>query len=563
MPVRRWTWVALVLLCLVSVAADALPVQWAFRVYFTDKQGSRDINNPAAFLSQRALDRRNRQNIAVDTTDLPVTPKYIDSVLKLTNGVFHCTSRWMNTVVVLLNDSTQILNLQGKSFVKNVVMVGYYDTGLHQRPAGNKFSSENQVTPVSGQMRTNGTAATYGYSFGQVSMVNGDYLHDHGLNGDGVLIAMLDAGYANANTHTGLDSLRSSGRLVEVYDLLMHDSLTAFTSSAHGFMALSVMAGNMPGTYVGTAPRAMYALYRTEEEKGDDRIVEMDTYMAGAERADSIGADVISSSLGYYDFQNPAFSYTNAELDGKTTYAARAAMMAVHKGIVFVSSAGNDAARGLVSPGDCDSVLSVGMVDVNEVPGSQSSYGPNAAGHIKPDVAVQGAPAFVFSDGGSGVGVAVGTSFAAPQIAGWVACLLQGAKPGTTPFQIRTAIDKSADHYNNPGAQIGYGIPDFKTAAYLLGEVDTTKTPETTDFIAVWPNAFTTDLRIKINAAENQTIEFAMVDMAGRTVWRASQPVTKGSQWWHVAVPGDMPAGMYLFRAVSSKQQQTVKLVRI
>jgi hypothetical protein len=323
------------------------------------------------------------------------------------------------------------------------------------------------------------------------------------------------------------------------------------------------MAGNMPGTYVGAAPHAMYALYRTEEEAGNDKIIEMDNFVAGAERADSLGADVITCSLGYVDFQDPYFAYTQGDKDGKSTFVDIAAIMAVKKGILFVSSAGNEGPGGLVTPGDCDSVLSVGMVNFNGNPDPDAGYGPNAAGHIKPDVATAGSPAYTFSDGGSGISIATGASFATPQIAGWAACLLQGAKPGTTPYQIRSAIDQSADHYLSPGVQIGYGIPNFKVASILLGVSDTVKIPQTDDFIAVWPNAFTTDLRVEINAPENETVEFCMIDMGGRLVWRAGQAVVKGKQWWHVAVPGGLPGGIYLFKAVGKNQQQVVKLVKI
>ncbi len=555
--------VALFLLSFVLVA-DALPMQWAFRVSFTDKQGSSgDINNPIAFLSQRALDRRNRQSIAVDSTDLPVPKLYIDSVLQLTGGVFHCTSRWMNDCVVLLTDSSKILTLQGKTFVKSVALVGTYDTGLHMRTTkGNKFSLENMPVTMPVQLRTSGSSTDYGLSYNQVSMVNGDYLHDIGLKGEGMLISVLDAGFEGVNTHPGFDSLRLSGRLIDVYDFLLHDSNTVFNYSNHGISVLSAMAGNMPGTYIGSAPHAMYALYRTEDDlSGDDRIIEMDNLVAGAERADSLGTDVINTSVGYYNFENPYFSYTQADLDGKTTFVAKAVIMATKKGILFVSSAGNQGSGGLLSPGDCDSALSVGMVGFNGSPDPGSGYGPNAAGHIKPDVTAAGSPAYVFL--GSVVSARNGTSFSTPQIAGWAACLWQGAKPGTTPYKLRDAIDRSADHYTNPGIQIGYGIPNFKTASAILGVSDTTKIPETSDFIAVWPNAFSTDLKVEINASVNQTIQFCMIDMSGKTVWRASQAVVKGKQWWHVAVPGGLPGGMYLFKAVGENQQQVVKLVKI
>lgn len=551
------------LLVLLAFSAKALPPQWAFRVSFTNKNGTANISTPINFLSQRALDRRNHMGIAVDSSDLPVSPAYIDSVLAITGGKLHVTSRWLNQCVVLLTDSSKILLLQGKPFIQSFRLVGTYVDGLHRNTSPHKVKNtqENNIYPVGALSRTTGSAAYYGYSYDQVSMVNGDYLHDHGYKGDGVLIAVLDAGFVNADLHTGFDSLRNSGRLLQTFDFVL-DTSYVYANSVHGMAVLSTIAGNMPGTYVGTAPNAMYALYRTEDETGGiDREIEMDNLVAGAERADSIGADIITASVGYFDFTDPYFTYVTAQLDGKTTLAATAINTATKKGILCMTTAGNEGTGGLLTPGDADSALTHGSVDINRIPASTSSYGPNAAGRIKPDISGMGEPAYVLSGAASLYGIANGTSFVAPQMAGWAACLLQAA-PYTLPYVIRNAIIQSADHYTNPGPQIGYGIPNFMNVAAALAVIDTTHLPLGDDFIALWPTVFTDQLRIKVTTASNQAVKCALTDAAGRLIWKNNIETQRGVHWYNISVPANLPSGFYFFTAVGADAKQTVKLVK-
>ncbi|XZF16481.1 S8 family peptidase [Chitinophagaceae bacterium MMS25-I14] len=511
-------------------------------------------------------------NVAVDSIDRPVSPIYIDSVLEITGGKLHVVSRWLNSCVVLLTDSTAILGLQGKPFVVNAEAVGYFSTGLH-RPASNgkdKFAIERNTSPVLSKARTTGTPGTYGSAYTQTTMVDGDYLHDHGLRGSGKLIAVIDEGFQGVDVHHGFDSLRMSGRLLETYNYTL-DTSYVFDYSDHGTAALSTMAGIIDSTsfgggvsYLGSAPGSMYALY-ISEYKPAELPVEMDQLVAALERADSIGADVVSVSLGYNTFDAPFESYSIAPsaMDGVSSVVARGVNIATSRGLLFVGTSGNEGAGGLLTPGDADSALTIGAVTPGRTPASFSSYGPNAAGRIKPDVSAMGSPAYVLYGTGTFAGAANGTSFAGPQIAGWAACLLQGAPQGTKPAVIRDAINRSADHYTSPGPQIGYGIPDFKIAGAISEAVDTTPMPQGNSFVSVWPTVFNNELNVKINAGASENVQCRILDISGRTFWHTDFNTAKGTQWFPLSVPAALPAGMYFFEAVGSAgEKQVVKILK-
>ena len=364
----------------------------------------------------------------------------MDSVFTLTSGKLHMTSKWFNYTVLLLNDSSKINSLQGKPFIKSIEYIAYYPSGLHKPARSTSQSTSNSFTV----QKTTGSAAYYGATYNQTTFVNGDYLHDIGRKGEGKLIAVLDEGFDAVNTAPAFDSMYNSSRLKDQYNFV-EASTNVFSLGLHGTTSLSTMAGNLPGTYVGTAPYADYALYNTEIP-GSEQVIEMDNVVAASERADSVGADIITISLGYDRFNLPTnFSLTYADIDGKTTIAARAANTATAKGILFVASAGNEGGGSwnyILTPGDADSAITVGNVGLDKVPAGNSGYGPNSAGHIKPNVCMSGQPASIMRNGPN-PSFSSGTSFATPQLAGWAACLMQSANV-YTPYQIRRAIEQSA-----------------------------------------------------------------------------------------------------------------------
>lgn len=532
------------------ISLKAAAAQFAFRVSFTDKKGSLALRSWQTWLSAKSIARRANFGIDLDSTDRPVSPLYIDSVLKSTGGVFHVSSRWLNQCVVLLSDSSKILSIQGKSWIKKVELVGYFPSGLHQRRTQEKNPKSEQRNTA----KVTGTSSFYGASFPAISLVNGDYLHDLGYTGSGKLIAVLDEGFFAVNSDTGFHKIRSSGNLRNTYNFVNPGS-DIFNSGTHGLNCLSIMAGYRPGIYVGTAPDAQYALYATEDPNYADALYELDNLIAGMERADSIGADVISASIVYNTFSSPYFSsFTKAELDGHTTNVSQAVNMAVAKGIFYTTAAGNEGANSwnfLDAPADADSALTVGAVGSNKIAAVLSSPGPNASGRVKPDVCLLGINVALFT-GNNNIGAYNGTSYSAPQAAGYAACLMQ-AFPKAMPFMIREAIIKSADNYTNPTAKLGYGVPDFKKAFLYLEQ----QLPKPSEFLVVTPNPFGKLLLISVPANTSRA-KFLLCDVLGRTIPSAISQ--QNSTTYQLEMSADIAPGFYFLNVILDGKMSVQKL---
>lgn len=546
----RWS-LALCLGILLLADVAVAQQQYGFRIHFSDKKGTEPLSNPLNFLSQRSLDRRSAQGISLDATDQPVSPLYLDTVLNETSGKLHMTSKWMNYCVVLLSDSSKILSLQNKSYITDIEYIAYYQSGLH-KPTMTTGSGNTTA-------KTTGTAAYYGKTFEQTQLVGGDYLHDLGYKGEGMLIAVLDEGFIGVNTRPGFDSLRTAGRIIDEYNFVNRNT-NVYSVSGHGTDVLSTMAVNVPGTYVGSAPNASYALYNTEIALSE-QVMEMDNLVAAAERADSIGADVISVSLGYNLFNLPAFStLTYADIDGKTTVAAKSANMATSKGIVYVASAGNEGSGSswnyILTPGDADSALTVGAADINKNPWGSSGYGPNSAGQVKPDVCVMGVQCYIHN--GNIPSPETATSYATPQMAGWVACLIQGTT-GSTPYKIRKAINESAHIYTTPGAQLGYGVPNLRKAFDLLS-VASPKMPDPSMWFTVAPNPFHDHINLRVyERSSSGHLDVRLIDMTGKLVYEHSQTTSQGVQNVTLSIP-DIASGIYYLKLKSDTEEGSFKI---
>lgn len=558
--------VKVILFCVIAallLSDTVTAAQYAFRVTFTDKNNTPyTFTNPSAYLCARSLARRSAQSIPLDSADFPVNPAYVDSVVHLTGGTLHLTSRWLNTCVLLLTDSTQILHLTGVSFISNVKFVGYYNVHLHK----NILNSYNTIQPeaLTDRLTTPG-ASFYGTTWTQTQLVNGNYLHDNGFMGSGKLIAVLDAGFFGADTHPGFDSLMTSGRLTDVFNFV-NNNTSVYTSDAHGAQVLSTIAGFVPGAYVGTAPKAMFALYVTEYG-GSEHPLEMDNMLAASERADSLGADIITESLGYDLFDNIADGQSFSDLDGKTTIAAKAANIATKKGMLFVASAGNNGSgipgwgNHVLTPGDADSALTIGAVDYAGNIIGLSSYGPNAAGRIKPDVCAMGQSAAIF-DNATGYTTLTGTSLSTPQIAGWAACLWQ-ARPNSTPFMLRQAITKCASSYSMPGSQLGYGYPNFQCTANMLDVNASTQPFTQAQWIIAAPNPFVNNINLSISPDQSQDVTLKIYDISGKLVISTTIYLYKGYNTPFTFVVPGLPSGIYILKAISATQQQIIKLQKL
>ncbi|MFA6056917.1 MAG: S8 family peptidase [Taibaiella sp.] len=533
------------LILIFGIQASAQNAQYAFRVFFKDKNETiHTLSNPLEYLSQRALDRRNKYNIATDSTDLPVVKTYVDSVLTLTEGVLHLTSRWQNSCVILLEDSVNILALQNISFVKSFKKVAYYNNGLHQRPGTPDSSS-------TGNKPTDFDETFYGAAWTQIHLCDGEYLHQQGKMGEGILIAVIDVGFTGVNTVSAFDSMFQQNRLMDTWNYI-YDTADVFGYGEHGRQVLSSMASYLPETHVGTAPKAMYALYATDALTSEQAIEE-DNFAAATERADSLGADLISTSLGYNEFDDPADSYSYSDLDGNTTITAKAANAATRKGIMVVASAGNEGTNSwqhILTPGDADSAMTVGSVNALKVHAATSGKGPNAAGTLKPNVSAMGVSASVISGTGS-VGTQTGTSFATPILAGLTACLMQ-TDPSLSPLEMRSLIESVSDSFATPTNNIGNGVPDFKKAYDQITAVE--EIIRVKDAFSLYPNPATDKVFI---SAKNYsgTLTFAIYDLQGRMV---QQGKVKTAESITVSTLQD---GMYLLKMNNGKAYQVNKLI--
>lgn len=531
---------------------NAQTPQYAYRIGFKDKQGAPDLSNPLNLFSQRALDRRSAQGILLDSTDRPVSPVYVNDVFTTINGKLHVTSRWLNQIVILVTDTSNVATVRSKAFVAYAEYVGYFGSGLY------KQTSKDDTGKM---QKTTGSSAYYGTAYDQTKLVNGDYLHDRGYKGKGKLIAVMDEGFAGVNTGPVFDSLMKSGRLKDQRNFVYNNN-DVFTSYNHGTGCLSTIAGNLPGTYVGSAPEADIALYVTEYPFGDMPI-EMDNMLAAAERADSIGADVISASVGYNTFSSPFKSLVYADIDGKTTVAAQAANMATKKGILFVITAGNEGGGGwnyVLTPGDADSAITIGGATLNRSAVSSSGNGPNAAGRVKPDVCMLGSNVSVMftSTTPSYLG---GTSYATPQLAGWAACLIQATSTNATPYRIRTAIIKSGHLYTSPGPQMGHGVPDFGMAHNLLNVKDTPEEQLTSaNWLMATPNPTKDVVMVRLLMQQTGNATISLIDASGRLVSKNQYSLNAGKQSIQLNMPAS--AGMYLLKVNANEKQKTIRLVK-
>ncbi|MBL4755284.1 MAG: S8 family serine peptidase [Flavobacteriales bacterium] len=432
-----------------------------YRVTFTDKANTPfSIANPLEFLSQKSVDRRNKQGIAVKAEDLPIDPAYISATLQTGVQLLN-RSKWFNCITVYTQDSTLLDSIKALPFVLGIDTLGIINPEIYQQA---KLPSESKwVNEYMGPATVSSNATDYGQGFNQISMLRGDILHGIGYKGAGMTIAVMDAGFQDANANPAFYATKILG----TWDFVDGND-SVYDNGKHGLWVLSIMAANIPGVFVGVAPEASYYLFRTEDSNSEF-LIEEDNWVSAAEYADSAGVDILSTSLGYKTFTDPNMNHTYADMDGNTTRISIGADKAASKGMLVVNSAGNAGNTSwqfIVAPADGDSVLAVGSVDVLGNYSSFSSTGPTFDGAVKPNVVAMGqATTTITVLGGTQTGN--GTSFAAPLISGMAACLWQ-AHPNATSMEIYDAIQQSAHQYSAPDNFLGHGIPNFMHAHQLL-----------------------------------------------------------------------------------------------
>lgn len=449
----------------IPLSTKAQEVTAHYWVEFKDKKDTPySIFEPAAYLSPRALMRRNRMHIAVDSTDLPVSPEYIQTIIEK-GAVVRYTSRWLNAATILAS-SAVVQEIKDLPFVKVIDRVGRFHAPLAAK-------KNDKKRPKADYKKSQGY---YGYGSLQISMVQGHALHRLGFKGEDQLIGVQDGGFVNVDVMPFFDSLFVNQKMLEGRDFVDGDDFV-YESATHGSSVLSVMASNIPYFFVGTAPKANYLCMKTEDVRSES-LTEECNWVAALEYADSIGADVVNSSLGYTHFTETEMNYSYKDLNGQTSRASRVADLAVKKGVFVVNSAGNSGAgpwRFIGTPADSREIFSVGAVTANGQRASFSSFGPTADGRIKPNIAALGEKTVVAGNGYD-LGLSNGTSLSSPLIAGLVAALKQ-AFPYHTNKRLREAIEQSASQADQPDNVLGYGVPDFYQAYRILKGKETSSQP--------------------------------------------------------------------------------------
>jgi subtilisin family serine protease len=513
-----------------------------YRVSFRDK-GSYTTSSFSAseLLSERAIARRQKAGIEVpDFRDLPVNRIYIAQVASM-GFKLHCTSKWMNTALFKTVNPADTETVGNLPFVASVRLV--------KRPVVKGTISDKLELLLE--------QADIPPFDRPLAMLNGYSLHNSGYNGKGVLIAVLDGGFSQANVINSLDHLRARNGIIGTFDFV-NGTGSVYGYHNHGTAVMSVLAGAYINQIKGTAPGADYWLLRTEDT-GSEFPVEEDFWAAGAEFADSVGADIISSSLGYYEFDAPEMNYKFADMDGNSTFVTRTADAAASKGIIVVASAGNERNKTwvrIIAPSDGDSVLCAGAVDGYNFISSFSSAGPSADRRVKPDNVAQGVSVPVQVTDYQ-VARSNGTSFSCPVLSGMCACLLQ-AVPKAVNAEIIEAVQKSGDRFSLPDSLNGYGLPDMVKALQYLEEIHFT-IPESVSVIS--PNPFTGILEVKFRESPG-SLQVDVFNGTGKQILRKNYP----SYISRSLLISDLQysrAGLYFIRITTPNSTITHKVIRI
>lgn len=529
---------------LITTAQTAPDKYW---VRFSDKANTPfSIENPSAFLSDRALARRERQGIAIDDRDLPVDPAYIQAVLDIPGVQYWHQSNWFNAITVKLLNPEALDAIHALPFVIETrsVQVLHND----RLPAGYE-----KTTPT--PYDVNG----YGTSFRQVEMLRGHLLHAAGYRGEGLWVAVMDAGFSDVSNMAAFERARSEGRLEQTANYVSGGSYVE-GGSTHGTRVLSTMAGEFDGSFLGTAPDAHYFLFRTEDT-GFEYVIEEDNWIMGIEHADRLGIDLVNTSLGYSQFDDPEQDYTPENMDGQTARISIASQIAAEKGMLLVTSAGNRGAsdwRVITAPGDAKDVLTVGAVDSLGVHAFFSSFGPSADGRIKPDVVAMGFQSAIMNVGDD-ITRGNGTSFSAPIVCGLAACLWQ-AHPQRSNLEIMQAIRESASLYNQPNDSMGYGIPDFWRAHLILRGEE----PSARQGALIYPNPAQDYVYVEWTTEASALTEpqWRLIDASGREVAAGRLNQVGGKALGQIGLPAGCANGHYLLE-LRWGGQRTVERLQI
>jgi len=517
-------------------------------VFFVDKAGSQySIASPEDFLSTRALERRVNQNIIVKFNDLPVSENYLKE-LKAIDGVgVYFSTKWMNGVLVQSNEKA-IEEIADLDFVRGIEYVA----------PGFKLSNSLKNGKIAKTGRVSSTTSdAESESDAQNAFIGVDKMHEMEYRGEGMMVAIFDSGFKFIDQSSFYRHLFDGNLIVGSKDFI-GNSDNVYQYDAHGSKVASCISAFKADIFSGTAPQSNLVLCVTEDVSGEYRIEEYN-WLFAAEYADSIGVDIINSSVGYSYFENEMMDYSYEDLDGKTTVISRAATLAASKGLLVVNSVGNEGNSSwtyLNAPADADSVLSVGSVTYDKIKSNFSSYGPTIDGRIKPEISALGSWARVVYD--EDVTYANGTSFSTPMVAGLAAGFWQ-AFPQLTNMEVIEYLKMTASQATRPDTLIGYGIPNFVNAFNQArineGEIEN-------KFI-VFPNPVTNERTIYIYTEQpndNTEANLSFFDLKGSQISSKIVALNGRNEMLEVDVTFLNP-GTYILNYLSGSEKQKIKLI--
>lgn len=557
---------ALILLSVFSGNSTAQSIY--HKVWLHDKQSAYDMSRPGEFLSAKSVERRLLQQIPLSESDMPLSPAYLADI-QSTGAEIVYKSKWLNLVIVKSADKSFQDVLKGKAYVKSFQSADYLFN--EHRTTKNKphFDKENIVRLPNRITRSKSPKSSdvfnYGASSNQVEMIGINHLHSMGFTGSGIVIGVIDAGFNSVNIHTAFDSIRLNGQILGTRDFVQPgNDVYATTMNSHGTRVLSTMGGHLPGQLIGTAPKASYWLLRSEDANSE-YLMEEYYWINAAEFADSVGVDIINSSLGYSIFDNPLENHTYADMDGNTTVITIGADMAAAKGILVVNSAGNSGGdnnpwRYITAPADGDSVFTIGAVNSIGQRASFSSQGPTYDGRTKPDVSAQGV-ATVTAVLPTGIGGGDGTSFSSPLIAGASACLWQ-ANPTYSNMDLIDAIRSSASKASSPDNYLGWGIPNFLVANNLLTSSQI-QGANPVKSLKAFPNPFTDRINIEMDLPGSMKADINLINSHGKIISvLKSVELASGKNYIVLNNLENLPRGIYMLQVTDGYYIETEKLIR-
>lgn len=538
-------------------------------IYLSDKSNSPySIDKPTEFLSQKSIDRRTKQSISITTRDFPVNPDYITQIKNAGATVWY-SSRWFNAVLIEASDAV-LTEVNKLSFVKSNTVL---NKGRNKRSADRE--EKRRLRQLQKKLKNQGRAKSnlrttediiveskvdYGNSFVQDSIIGVDIMHKEGFKGKGISIAVLDAGFQNVNSLAFFTHLFSNQQIGGTYDLVSRKE-DVYSTGSHGTKVLSTMAAYQRGTIVGSAPEATYWLYRTEDTGSEYRVEEV-YWLVAAEKADSAGVDIISSSLGYNTFDDTSMNYTYKNMDGNTTIITQAADFAAATGILVINSAGNegnDPWQYISAPADGDSVLTVGSVNPDGSYSSFSSKGYTSDGRIKPNVMAMGSSTFLVGPFGTTAGN--GTSFSTPLLAGMAAGFWQ-ANPKLTNMQVIDYLQRSASQANKPDSLMGYGIPHYTRAQEVAQNPTALEQIKESGF-SFSPNPIDNSQYLRIEFKPNfqgKNLEMHLYSSNGKLV--AYQHLKNAPKVYNWEKLQRLKSGIYILQINTKTQSQSVKVVK-